>query len=435
MAKQPKYHDMPMDELVNQALDSVCDPDVIAALAARRKEAVATLVSALGGGGQKRWQAAALLGELEEPAAVAVLIEALGDADPDVVRWSANALGQIGDPRATPALIGALRHPEQGVREYAAVALGQLRAGQAVTPLMGIALHDHWYVRCQAIQALEQIGDGRALPILIQCLSADGEGWEYVVKDAARALARLGDPVAVAALVGALVRPTTDTFYTQTIQEALVSLGPGNLDPLLATLSHPDEMARAAAAEVLGDIGDARAAAPLLGLFGDPCEHVRHQSRRALKALKKKGVKVVVPRARFGDQLARLGRWVLDCYFVIPSTQGFSPYRTGWFVHLAFSAFVCAGLFRLFERFTGAAPLVCLSMAAIAVFLLWGAGVFLGIASHYNPLLTLAAFAGIIATAVFPEPAFLLGAITGGLSHAASRVLVGLIQWLGGKSP
>ena len=105
------------------------------------------------------------------------------------------------------------------------------------------------------------------------------------------------------------------------------------------------------------------------------------------------------------QKAAGAGR-VLDLllsYFIVPSQEGFSAYRTGWFVHFVFSLVVatgiCAGVVALgFNILHGAA------VAALAVTLLWGAGIWVGVVSHYIPLITLAAM-GIVGGLMFYEPA------------------------------
>ncbi len=79
-------------------------------------------------------------------------------------------------------------------------------------------------------------------------------------------------------------------------------------------------------------------------------------------------------------------------YFQVPSSEGFSAYRTGWVAHLAFSTLVAAGAYAICSSL-GLAPLRSALTALGMVLLLWWVGVRVGIASHYTPLLMLAAIA------------------------------------------
>lgn len=83
---------------------------------------------------------------------------------------------------------------------------------------------------------------------------------------------------------------------------------------------------------------------------------------------------------------------LLGIYFGVPSREGFSAYRTGWLVHFVFSALLAAGI-------TAAAVAMGLTLVAglvaavLGVVLLWGVGAFVGIVSHYSPLILLGALA------------------------------------------
>ncbi|MCW3095801.1 MAG: lyase domain protein repeat-containing protein [Chthonomonadaceae bacterium] len=78
-----------------------------------------------------RLSAARALEEIDDPAVVPALVEALEDTDSSV-RWcTAKALGEIGDPTAVPALIKALKDEGHYVRPAAAHALESI--GNSVT--------------------------------------------------------------------------------------------------------------------------------------------------------------------------------------------------------------------------------------------------------------------------------------------------------------
>ncbi len=94
-------------------------------------------------------------------------------------------------------------------------------------------------------------------------------------------------------------------------------------------------------------------------------------------------------------------------YFSVPSTAGFSPYRTGAGLHLALStveggaAYAAATLLAGWPWWAGVAA------ALAAVVALWGVGWMLGVASHYSflaaPQLAMAGLA--VALAVLGKPA------------------------------
>ena len=127
---------------------------------------------------------------------------------------------------------------------------------------------------------------------------------------------------------------------------------------------------------------------------------------------------------------AARARELLAAYFTVPSSQGFSAYRTGWFVHCAFSvllaevACVALGLIGVSSLPLRAAG------ALLAVLLAWGAGAFLGILSHYNPLLMLLAIAGVVASFRLFGDFAPVGFVIGVAAHSAALLLLSGVQRL-----
>ncbi len=123
-------------------------------------------------------------------------------------------------------------------------------------------------------------------------------------------------------------------------------------------------------------------------------------------------------------------RRYLAAYFTVPSREGFSAYRSGWIVHFIFSVLLgqaaCLGLTRL-----GASSLPLQALAALlAVVSFWGVGVFLGVVSHYNPLLLLLAVAGVILSLRFASKPAALGVPLGAGAHALAWLSLSLLQRL-----
>jgi len=83
-----------------------------------------------------RYYAAHLLGDLQDPRGVDLLISLLDDEDAAyIVPW---ALGEIGDPRAIRPLIGRLQESEPSARVLAIYALAQLNAREALPELRSL---------------------------------------------------------------------------------------------------------------------------------------------------------------------------------------------------------------------------------------------------------------------------------------------------------
>lgn len=180
---------------------------------------------------ESRREAVRLLATLPaRPATAAALREGRGDADPEVADWAAVALVRLGQlaGRARARAIAADPARPRHVRIHAALALaalgeretvafllealseesspslrraiisrlGQLKDTRAVPALL--ALLEDVRHRAETVEALGEIGDGRACAPLIERLLADG--YVPVRLQAALALAKLGDAVAIPAL-------------------------------------------------------------------------------------------------------------------------------------------------------------------------------------------------------------------------------------------
>lgn len=234
----------------------------LAALAAARaapgdrKAAVAPLCEVLKQAPRARQQAAVILGEIGEPAAVKALTEALdvgGKAERDVADANvaiAAALGALRAREAVPALVKAARAQDAFTQVAAIDALGAIGDPAAVEPLLGVAGDDEApaFTRKKALLALGRLGDPRAVPVVLLMLYREAPGVSFF-PEAAFAASQLGAPMAA----------------------ALVAVVEGR-DPQLAGWAvergvHPAAL-RAKAAQLLGDVGGPEAVPALVGALG-----------------------------------------------------------------------------------------------------------------------------------------------------------------------
>lgn len=159
---------------------------------------------------------------------------------------AAQALGLLGDPAGIPALLEALHSSDVPVVARAAEALGVLRAAEAV-------------------------------PALAELLAGEPVAPSAV----AQALAAIGTPAALDALVAAL-NSEAMTPARHAVMAALEQLGSRATPALLATLSKGAPAAQRNAAEMLGWIGDPAAVADLLAALNNADASVRAQAAWAL---------------------------------------------------------------------------------------------------------------------------------------------------------
>lgn len=255
------------------------------------------------------------------------------------------ALGEFGDPTVTPILLGVLEEryqPELGARDdfyncqrQTALTLGKLRDPAAIGPLAALAAdrrpdetddqpawlraaciealgllqaHEavdiiraallrerHYPAREAAATALGQLGGDKALDALLAALSAraarraktptreepDPDDW--VLRDVALALARLGSTDAIEPLVEALAAERR-TITREALMFALGRIGDQRAtEPLIAALREGSPSERRVAIEALGLLADERAREPLTEAFErDPDRGVRWRAELAL---------------------------------------------------------------------------------------------------------------------------------------------------------
>jgi len=187
--------------------------------------------------------------QLREAGDIPSLIRHLGNPDPSVQWYAAEALGTCGEAAVLP-LISAARSPPIRVKIGAIEALSAIRDPRAFAPLTAIARRDRSLeVRWAAVLALGEIGMPEAVPVLVPLLR---DANRYLRYGAATALGRLGwqpDNVtdAVYLLIG---RQEWDRIRQH---------GADALPPLWDLLRDADEKSRADIVSVLRGIGDPQA--------------------------------------------------------------------------------------------------------------------------------------------------------------------------------
>ena len=226
----------------------------------RDARAVEPLIDALKQGGRASYSAAMALLQIGSPP-VRPLIAALGHKDVDVSGAAAFALEELGSAAVEP-LIAALKDDDGGVRKMAASVLGWLRVRRAVQPLIAALTDADDGVRKQAASALGAIGDARAVKSLIGKLKQRRGAVREAAADALDQLGWTPDRGQAAAWYWVINRKGN-------WKKECLAIGSAAVVPLIATLADKEKTARAAAANLLGQIGDTRPVEPLLAVLKD----------------------------------------------------------------------------------------------------------------------------------------------------------------------
>lgn len=216
----------------------------------------------------------------DRKAAVPALLEVLQQA-PKVRAQAALVLGEIGDPAAVPGLIAAIdpmatdRDGSDANRRIA-TALGALKAREAVPALLKLTASRDGFTQLAAVDALGDIGDPAAVDTLAG-VAGSPVVEAVTAQHAILALGRIGDPRAVPTIVKMMYEERGVSFYPQA-SFAAVEIGKPMAAPLLAVLQGKDAELEAwakekkvvqgalyaKAAQLLGEVGGAEAVPALV---------------------------------------------------------------------------------------------------------------------------------------------------------------------------
>ncbi len=134
------------------------------------------------------------------PEALQALQERLSSPEPDVRWWAVRGLAEINDECVPELLVKALADPDMGVRWCAGVALRRHPSEKAVSALVDVLASEEALSRRLAGDALVAVGK----PAVEQLLLVLRTGEHPARREAARALAKIGDERAIPALYEAL---------------------------------------------------------------------------------------------------------------------------------------------------------------------------------------------------------------------------------------
>jgi HEAT repeat protein len=217
-------------------------------------------------------------------AAIASLVSVLcTDDDLNVVEDATWVLVRYG-AAATSALLEALtegKASDARARHNLVHTLGKLADVRALPTLLTAAEDVEPTVRMKAVYALGQIGDTRAINTLIMRLDDPVQNVSWTAREVLQGFGGAAFDGLIAALSGESAQ------VRELAANLLGDLGDARaVDALSAALSTDDWQVRFAIVEALGAIGDARALPSLERLLDDPQPPVRALAARMTRLLK-----------------------------------------------------------------------------------------------------------------------------------------------------
>jgi HEAT repeat protein len=209
---------------------------------------------------------------------IMMILEQLSSKD-DEVRWNAAImLGEINDDRSAHQLIDALRNGSKVFRYKAALALSKNKTNEAVQALINALDDEDLFVRRSAAYALGKNGNEAALPSLLD-LTVSQEN--FVREMAVFAIGEIGKEEMVSPLASILDKASA--FLRGYIAEAIGKIGSHNTLTILVNLANdPSPFVREMAIQAIGNFKDLESKTLLMNSLSDKNRFVR---RRALTAL------------------------------------------------------------------------------------------------------------------------------------------------------
>ena len=230
------------------------------------------------------------------------------DTDPGVRKFVVDVMGGIGSAEFVPALLGALYDADTNVSAAAAEHLGTIGDAGAVPELLtAIATNDSVFFRFSALSALVKLGFPAPVPEEIKRLVGQ-EIFSKVVYDC---LGSIGDYTAAPILLEGFLSSQkssrcaavkafnrllrrSDALTRLELEGSLHRLSGSEVVPAfieLLDVEGPDSALAEAVTNLLGIIGDTRAAVPLLAAY--LTERLSSLARKALNALGPAGMDAV----------------------------------------------------------------------------------------------------------------------------------------------
>jgi eukaryotic-like serine/threonine-protein kinase len=153
-----------------------------------------------------RRAAVEVLNEIGTTDSVKHLLEAVADEDWWVRARASDALARIGGQRVVDAVLELIKDQDENIRRAAIEILNTCKDKRAVDQLIVATQDQDWWVSERAADALAEIGNPKALPALLKMLARNDRS----VPVALRAIGKLADHQALPKILPFLQRPEKD---------------------------------------------------------------------------------------------------------------------------------------------------------------------------------------------------------------------------------
>lgn len=178
-----------------------------------------------------RRAAVEVLNEIGTTSSVKFLLEAVADEDWWVRARASDALARIGGPRVVDAVLELIKDKDENIRRAAIEILNTCKDKRAVDQLILATQDKDWWVSERAADALAEIGNPKALPALLKMLARNDRS----VPVALRAIGKLGDQQMLGKVLPYLKRPERE-FKLAAIEAAAALTGEQHAETIRAYL-------------------------------------------------------------------------------------------------------------------------------------------------------------------------------------------------------
>ncbi|MBW4437126.1 MAG: HEAT repeat domain-containing protein [Pleurocapsa minor GSE-CHR-MK-17-07R] len=246
---------------------------------------------------RRRAEAARWLGNTADAAVIPALISAVHDHDGKVQYAAFSALLKLGMQEAASGMFNALLTMKTtnlwnlmklniGMRLRAGLLEMVQRGDTELSARLFAAVQDAEFDELQRAYFVAALGRTGDAQHVDWLLATLTDGPDAVRAAAAEALGHMGDARAVGPLLDALRHPDAHNAIREVAAEALGRIGDKSAaEPLMTALMDPNEWVRRAAAVSLGDLGDASAVESLSQAIYDESTMVQDAAFDALKKL------------------------------------------------------------------------------------------------------------------------------------------------------